>query len=284
MRSLFLVIAVVLVWPSYGVNGIPVDSRFLSQAGEPSLDELRFAAQLPFELPQRISGFAYDGKKFWVFIYQGQGRYATFDPATLTWEKSNSRAQQKVIAEVAGDFQSPGGICFIAGKLWVAGSYGQSFGSIDISQWQIEHLFRRKQRDDPASQSYAAMAYDGANLWIAWHWFKYRLPQSQTQLLLKIDPGTGAVVSEYPLPAGPQGDLTHGLTWDGAKLWHVKNGQLCSIDPSSGKLIASYTLDQVKRPSGLAWDGEALWITEFSGKIWRLPFRQFPQRTSFHSS
>jgi hypothetical protein len=43
MRSLFLVIAVVLVWPSYGVNGIPVDSRFLSQAGEPSLDELRFA-------------------------------------------------------------------------------------------------------------------------------------------------------------------------------------------------------------------------------------------------
>ena len=73
MRSLFLIIAVVLIWPSYRVNGIPVNSRFLSQAGEPSLDELRFATRLPLELPQRISGFAYDGKKFWVFIYQGSG-------------------------------------------------------------------------------------------------------------------------------------------------------------------------------------------------------------------
>lgn len=279
MRKLLLIIAVLLVWPFCCVNGTPVNSRFLNQAGEPSFDELRFATQLPFELPQRISSFAYDGKRFWAFIYHGQGRYATFDPATLAWEKSNSQKQHKIIGKVAGDFQNPGGVCFIAGKLWVAGSYGQSFGSVDIGRWQIEHLFRGKQRDVPASQSYAAMAYDGANLWIAWHWFNYRLPQSQTQLLLKIDPGTGAVVSDYPLPAGPQNDSTHGLTWDGGRLWHVKNGQLCSIDPSTGRVIASYRLDQVKRPSGLAWDGEALWIAEFTGKIWRLPFRQFPQRT-----
>src|SRR6266849_1315951 len=243
MKSLFLIIATLLVWPSYHVQGAEGDKRLLGQAGEPSLEELRFATQLPADLPQRVSGFAYDGKQFWVFIYHGQGRYATFDPATLAWGKSNSRLQQKIIAEVAGDYQSPGGACFVAGKLWVADSYGRSFGSIDINQWQVEHVFRRKQRDDSASQSYAALAYDGANLWIAWHWFNYRLPQSQTQLLSKIDPGSGVVVSEYPLPAGPQGDLTHGLTWDGSRLWHVKSGRLCSIDPATGSTIARYTLD-----------------------------------------
>jgi hypothetical protein len=35
-------------------------------------------------------------------------------------------------------------------------------------------------------------------------------------------------------------------------------------------VTAQYTFDDLKRPSGLAWDGHALWIAEFDGKIWRL--------------
>ncbi len=239
---------------------------------EPNVGALKLVAQLPAELPQRVSGFAYDGEKFWVAIYQGRGRYATFDPSTLSWKISDSDEHHKIIREVAGEFQSPGGICFVNGKLWVAGSYGGSFGSIDIQDWKIEHLFKGKQRDDQASQSYASLAYDGSSLWIAWHWFKYKLSESQTQLLLKVDPETGKVVNEYPLPAGTRNDSTHGLVWDGTRLWHMKDSKLSSIDSSTGMVIAQYTLGQIKRPSGLVWNGEALWIIEFDGKVWRLPF------------
>ena len=221
---------------------------------------------LPSDLPQRVSGLAYDGEKFWVMIYQGGGRYATLDPLSLGWEAGDRRA----IREVAGAFQSPGGVCFAGGKLWVAGSYGESFGSINLQDWKVERLFKGKLRDDPASQSYASMAYDGSHLWIAWHWFNYKLPASQTQLLLKIDPETGKVVGQFPAPAGTAPDGTHGLTWDGVRLWHMKDSRLSAIDPATGMVTAQYVLEQIARPSGLAWDGEALWIVEFGGAVWRL--------------
>lgn len=242
------------------------------QSGSPNLDELKLTTQLPLELPQRISGFAYDGEKFWVLIYHGKGRYATFDPATLGWTISDAEERHRIIRKISGKFESPGGICFAGGKLWVGGSYGESFGALNPQTWEIEQFFPGKQRNDRASQSYAGMAYDGSHLWIAWHWFRYNLPESRTQVLLKVEPETGKVVAEYPLPTGTRNAMTHGLTWDGTRLWHIKDRQLTSIDPSNGAVTAYYTLPQLKRPSALAWDGKALWIAEWDGKLWRLPF------------
>lgn len=239
----------------------------------PQLKRLALVAQLPAELPQRISGFTYDGEKLWAVVYHGRGRYATLNPLSLGWEVSGEESHHKAIREVSGGFESPGGICFAPnGRLWVGGSYGESFGSIDTRSWKVERLFKGKQRDDPASQSYSSMAFDGTHLWIVWHWNQYKLPTSKTQLLLKVEPDTGKVVGRYPAPAGTASDSTHGLAWDGSRLWHVKDKKLSSIDPSTGGVKASYTLDQLKRPSGLAWDGQSLWIAEFDGKIWRLPF------------
>ena len=238
----------------------------------PNLGEIQLVAQLPSELPKRVVGLSYDGEKLWAAIYLGRGQYATLDPNTLQWKVSNDQKQHNAISEVADVFASPGAFCFVNGKLWVAGAYGQSFGSIDTSNWQIDRVFKGKQREDSASQFYSSMAYDGSHLWIAWHWFRYNIPASQTQLLLKIDPDTGKVVDEYAAPAGTRTDGLHGLTWDGSKLWHVKDNKLSAIDSSTGHITAQYTLPYLKRPSGLAWDGQALWISEFDGKIWRLPF------------
>ncbi len=240
--------------------------------GNPNVGELQLVAQLPAELPQRVMGFAYDGEKFWATIYLGRGRYATLDPSTLGWEVNDGDEQRKVIREVSGRFGTPGGICFAHGKLWVAGAYGESFGSIDTRDWKVGRIFKGKQREDSASQFYSSMAYDGSHLWVAWHWFNYKRPVSQTQLLLKVEPETGKVVGEYPAPAGTRNDGTHSLTWDGVRLWHAKDNRLSSIDPSTGRVTAQYALKQIKRPSGLAWDGQALWIAEFDGKVWRLPF------------
>ena len=243
-----------------------------AQSRVPIAGELKLVAQLPAEFPQRISSIAYDGEKFWVGIYQGHGLYAILNPATLGWQRGEPE-RYFLLGKLSGSFESPGGICFVNGKLWVAGSYGDSFGSIDLQKWEIENVFRGKQREGPASQSYSAIAYDGSYLWVAWHWANYKLPDSETQLLLKVDPTTGKIVSEYAVPPGKQTDMTHGLAWDGRRLWHMKDSRLSAIDHVSGGVIAKYTLAQIKRPTGLAWDGEALWISEFDGKVWRLPFR-----------
>jgi streptogramin lyase len=260
MKLVLLVafVVVLLVCPSAYAAPTPL-SRF---AGE-----IQLVAQLPAELPQRISSLAYDGNKFWVAIYHDRGRYATLDPATLHWKVSH----EDVIGLVSGKFSSPGGICFVDGKLWVGGSYGDSFGAIDPTRWTVERVFRVKQREHDASQSYSGLAYDGNHLWIAWHWFNYHLPVSQTQLLLKVEPATGKVVEQYPAPPGAASDGTHGLTWDGTRLWHLKGNKLSAVEPSTGLVTSEYILKEIKRASGLAWDGQALWIAEFDGKVWRLP-------------
>lgn len=239
----------------------------------PNLEELKFVSQIPAYIPPRISGFAYDGERFWAAIYHGKGSYAIFDPLTLDWKISEKTECHKAIKQVSEPFGSPGGICFVGDRLWVVGSYGESFGSVNMQDWKVEKLFKRRHRDDQgASQSYFGVTYDGNHLWIAWHWFKYKLPVSETQLLLKVDPETGEVIAEYPIPAGTRNDATHGLTWDGNNLWHMKDSTLSAIDRSTGQVIAQYTLQAIKRPSGLAWDQESLWIVEFDGKVWRLPF------------
>jgi streptogramin lyase len=243
-----------------------------SPPAAPQSGSLKLVAQLPAELPQRVLGLAYDGQKLWVSVYHGRGRYATLDPSSLQWTIGDARRAHIAIGAVSGSFESPGAICFANGKLWVAGSYGDSFGSIDTRDWKVENIFKGKQRENErASQSYSSMVYDGSNLWIAWHWFRYDLPAAETQLLLKVDPATGKVVEQFPAPAGSRPDGAHGLAWDGWRLWHAKDDTLTAIDPANGRIIDRYIFDQLKRPSGLAWDGQALWIAEFDGKIWRLP-------------
>jgi hypothetical protein len=248
----------------------------LSRTSVPATEKIELITQLPKELPQRISDLVYDGQKLWAIIYHGQGRYATFDPVTSGWSAGHNHEQLLAISQVSGNFESPGALCFANGKLWIAGSYGESFGSIDLATSRVERIFKGKQQPDRASQSYSGMTFDGTHLWMAWHWFNYRLPCSETQLLLKIEPQTGVVVQRYSLPPGTANDGTHALTWDGKQLWHVKDQRLSAIDPSNGQVTAQYNLKTLRRPSGLAWDGTALWIAEFEGRIFRLTFQEEP--------
>src|SRR6185369_4602822 len=132
----------------------------------PDLEQLKLVTRLTPEVPRRVSSIAYDGEKLWVGIYMGQGIYATLDPSSLQWTIGNTQKSREAITAVSGSFYSPGGLCFVNGKLWIGGSYGDSFGSIDPHDWKVENKFTVRQRDGSASQSYAGLAYDGNNLWI----------------------------------------------------------------------------------------------------------------------
>ena len=265
MKNLVLLLLAAVV-----LSVLPV--AIVAQDSNPNISALKLVAQLPAELPQRVAGFAFDGEKLWATIYHGGGRYATLDPATLTWQAKLQLDRNDLIGRIVNPKTSPGGICFGQGKLWMSGAYGASIASIDTKTWKVEELLTGQRRHDVGSQSYSSIAFDGNYLWVAWHWFKYDLPVSQTQLLLKVDLQGGQVLAEYPVPGGKRNDGTHGLTWDGTRLWHIKDNRLSSIDPITGLVTAQYKLNHLKRPSGLAWVKNALWIVEFDGKVWQLPF------------
>ena len=54
----------------------------------------------------------------------------------------------------------------------------------------------------------------------------------------------------------------------------MKDSKLSVIEPSNGAVVDQYLVKQIKRPSGLAWVDNALWIVEFGGTVWRLPFQR----------
>lgn len=239
----------------------------------PSVSELKQISQLPAEIPQRVEALAYDGEKLWFAIYLDNGRYATFNLQTKEWTYSNSEIQHQSISQVIQPFNSASGMVFVGKTLWLSGSYGESFGSINTENWKVEKLFKQKVRPDLRnSQAYADMTFDGENLWIAWHLFDYTLPDSEVQQLLKVNTVSGEILEKYPLPVGTRNDGTHGLSFDGTKLWHIKDKKLSAID-LDGRLTAQFELKELERPSGLAWDGNSLWIVGFNGKLWNLPFK-----------
>jgi hypothetical protein len=101
MRNVLLtcLVAVFILGPSV---------RSASAYATPDLDGLKLVTQLPPELPQRITGFAYDGEKLWAAIYHGHGLYATLDPSTLKWTISKEEKARKAISDLSGVFYSPG--------------------------------------------------------------------------------------------------------------------------------------------------------------------------------
>src|SRR5215217_8942052 len=82
----------------------------VANAGEPDLLSLTYVSQLANDLPQRVSGFGYDGEKLWVMTYMDRGAFATLNPSTLEWTVNQDLDRQRLIAEVAGYTGSPGGI------------------------------------------------------------------------------------------------------------------------------------------------------------------------------
>ncbi len=235
------------------------------------VEEILEVSQVPDGIPQRISGMAYDGEKLWLSVYHSGGRYATFDLISGEWVYSGDETHHRAIREITQPFSASSGLAFDGKTLWVGGSYGEALGSIDVETWQVGKVIKGRLRSDlHNSQGYSSLAFDGESLWAAWHMTEYKRPVTESQQLLKIDRISGEVLEIYPLPPGSRPDMTHGLTFDGETLWHIKDCRLSAIG-LDGKVLAQYRVKGPIRPSGLAWDSKYLWIVDFGGKLWKLP-------------
>lgn len=242
----------------------------------PVISELKEIAQLPAKYPQRVMALAYDGNNLWIAVYLDRGSYAKYDPKTNQWDLDQDPKLRASIVKVTGRWASAGGMVFADGKMWLSSVYGESFGWIDIKSPEKSKTFSRYHVEYAnATQSYADFAFDGTYIWSAWSVLGNQKGKVKNELLLKIDRETGAVVEQFTLLKGNRPMMAHGLSYVETKFWHAKDNVLSSID-KYGVLMGQFELPGVKRVAGLAWDGESLWIVEFTGKLWRLPFKSIP--------
>lgn len=59
------------------------------------------------------------------------------------------------------------------------------------------------------------------------------------------------------------------LAWDGKYLWrslHAGSGELVKIDPETGKVVANIGNPGIAQDRGIAFDGQHLWVNDFSAK------------------
>lgn len=96
------------------------------------------------------------------------------------------------------------------------------------------------------------LAWDGTHLWLA---------HGEGEMS-RYNPSDGEKVSHFQTEHGE----LRGLSFDGEDLWAAESGtgELHRIDPRNGRDLESIPSPvsergKMSRPSGLAWDGEALW-------------------------
>jgi glutamine cyclotransferase len=96
-----------------------------------------------------------------------------------------------------------------------------------------------------AVEADAGTAYDGSHLY-----------QLGGGVIRKIDPASGAVVSQIPSPAA---EGSAGLTWAEGALWVANHGerQILKLDPRTGRVL--HTIASTRQVTGVTFvDGE-LW-------------------------
>lgn len=165
---------------------------------------------------------------------------------------------------------------FVDGKIWLGSVYGETFGWIDQKDPKSYKSFTGFHHDiDAGTRSFADLAYDGRDIWAAWSVLGETSGKVKNELLLKIDKESGKIIEQYTLLKGNRPMGSHGLTFDGDKLWHGKDNVLTKLD-SNGVAMGTFELKGIQRITGLSWDGSSLWVIEFSGKVWKLPFVSVP--------
>lgn len=143
------------------------------------------------------------------------------------------------------------------GRLWLYGAYWD-YGDEDYDYkiWEVG--------TDPNEAFWGGgggLAYDGSRLWYS-HGNTFRT----------IEPDTH-VIEDIFVYTNPRGGSVTGLTWADGMLWAVyneysgdnPNSEFMQFDPETGEVLDSFGCI-AKEPRGLAWDGEALWTSDYDSQ------------------
>lgn len=111
------------------------------------------------------------------------------------------------------------------------------------------------QKFDFEAKHIGGVAFDGKNVWVSFQ------PREGKGSLLCLDRTSGAVLREIAsFPVGT------GTAWDGAHIWQIGDGLIHCVDPETGSVLRTIPLPAEGFCTGLAFDGECLWVGSYEGR------------------
>lgn len=92
---------------------------------------------------------------------------------------------------------------------------------------------------------------------------QFRPTDTHKSAILKLNPLTGESLGRFPAPS----EGVHGIEWDNGLMWVTAFNpeRLVLVDPTSFKVIREF-LVQMKRPHGIALDGNGIWCAHTTDK------------------
>jgi hypothetical protein len=144
----------------------------------------------------------------------------------------------------------PNGLQAVEEGVWVIDQKDHPLRAL-LLDWQDGHELRSFPTETNHS---SGITWDGQTLWIASTYPPIELFQ------YSVD---GKELRRLPTPGATERNGAHGLEWIDGKLWVTvpPSATTYQLDPETGRVLKQFPAPG-KRPHGLAWDGNLLWVAE----------------------
>ena len=114
----------------------------------------------------------------------------------------------------------------------------------------------------PPEQSPSALTWGDSTFWMS------GMSGTNTITRFKVDGERATITGSIPLPSrassttrvSAPGQGNSGMAWDGQHLWVAGGMKVYALDPDSGKPQPDLTMTFLDPVAGLAWDGRHLWL------------------------
>ncbi len=177
---------------------------------------------------------------------------ATFDNLYML-DPSQAPGSMTLVAQTPnGNCGGQSHLAFDGDKIWMSNGCGP-IRIFDPSNWSVQNvtlgpnIFPIK------------IIYDGSNMWVADNAFTiYRLDSN------------GNIIQAVPLGTGT--DYNTGMMFDGTNIWVGRTNEIYIVRASTQQVVAVLTGNGILQPTGFAFDGERVLVTNQSVggiSLWR---------------